>query len=75
MQFQAEEEEIDIEHGDGEQSKYAAQRKFLIALHYHTKEFKVPDTPLSLSPLPLSSSPLSPLIDLFIYSLFLLNSN
>jgi hypothetical protein len=36
----AEEEEIDIEHGDGEQSKYAAQRKFLIALHYHTKEFK-----------------------------------
>jgi hypothetical protein len=36
-----EEEEIDIEHGDSEQSKYAAQRKFLIALHYHTKEFKV----------------------------------
>eukprot|EP00026_Physarum_polycephalum_P000554 Phypoly_transcript_00555.p1 GENE.Phypoly_transcript_00555~~Phypoly_transcript_00555.p1 ORF type:complete len:1422 (+),score=377.64 Phypoly_transcript_00555:70-4335(+) len=37
---QAEDEEIDIEHGDGEQSKFAAQRKFLIALHYHTKEFK-----------------------------------
>lgn len=38
---QVEEEEIDIEHGDNEQSKYAAQRKFLIALHYHTKEYKV----------------------------------
>lgn len=38
---QIEEEEIDIEHGDNEQSKYAAQRKFLIALHYHTKEYKV----------------------------------